>query len=188
MTAFQAEALVRVGSITKPHGIKGEVIVYLESDFPKWVAKRKTLVLETATGFHATDVLQSRFHQGKLVIKLAALPDRNAAEAARGKGLFVLQDEAREPFEGDKDYFLNAELMGLVLYDERAPEQALGEIVQIYDLPMQQVIEIKKADGSTFLVPFVAAIVKQVLPQEGRVLACLPEGLDTLEQDNTKEG
>lgn len=185
--ASATEDFVRIGVITKPHGIKGEVIVFLESDFPKWVAKRETIYLEANGAIQATDVLQARFHQGKLVLKLAAITDRNAAEASRGWPLYVPEAEAREPFTTTKDHYLNSDLLGLVMYDERAPEQALGEVIQIYELPKQELIEIRKPDGSTFLVPFVAAIVTEVMPESGRIMARLPEGLDTLDQEVSKE-
>jgi 16S rRNA processing protein RimM len=177
------EDFIRVGAITKPHGIRGEVFVFLETDFPDWVAKRETLFLKQAETITPYKVLQSRQHQKKWVLKLEGISDRNAAEAARGTELFVSQEEARELFEEDDDYFLNADLIGLAVLDEREPARKIGEVTQIFDLPMQQLLEIRKPDGETFLVPFVAAIVAEIVLEEGHILVNLPEGLDSLESE-----
>lgn len=187
MTSSPPEQYIRVGTITKPHGVRGEVVVFLESDFPDWVAKRKTFFIEHGEALHEHQVLQSRIHHGKLVLRIEAIKDRNAAEAARGWGLFVPQDEAREPFEDDSDYFLNADLIGMVVFDKRAPDQAVGQVSQIYDLPMQQLIEIRKPDQSTFLVPFVAAIVTAIDLETGRMDVDLPEGIDDLEAETQEK-
>ena len=72
--------LLEVGRITKPHGIKGEVIVRLVSDRAERVAPG--FVLQSDRG--PLTVESSRPHQRDWIVAFEGVPDRNTAETMRG--------------------------------------------------------------------------------------------------------
>lgn len=72
--------LLEVGRITKPHGIKGEVIVRLISDRAERVAPG--FVLQSDRG--PLTVQSSRPHQRDWIVAFEGVPDRNTAETMRG--------------------------------------------------------------------------------------------------------
>ena len=72
--------LLEVGRITKPHGIRGEVIVRLTSDRHERVAPG--FVLQTDRG--PLTVASSRPHQRDWIVAFEGVPDRNTAETMRG--------------------------------------------------------------------------------------------------------
>ena len=72
--------LLEVGHITKPHGIKGEVIVRLISDRAERVAPG--FVLQSDRG--PLTVESSRPHQRDWIVAFEGVPDRNTAETMRG--------------------------------------------------------------------------------------------------------
>lgn len=72
--------LLEVGRITKPHGIKGEVIVRLISDRAERVAPG--FVLQSDRG--PLTVESSRPHQRDWIVAFEGVPDRNTAETMRG--------------------------------------------------------------------------------------------------------
>jgi 16S rRNA processing protein RimM len=69
-----------VGRITKPHGVKGEVMVDLVTDRVERVAPGSVLT----GGGRRLEVTASRPHQGKHLVTFAGVADRDAAEALRG--------------------------------------------------------------------------------------------------------
>ncbi|MBW8826294.1 MAG: 16S rRNA processing protein RimM [Acidobacteria bacterium] len=72
--------LLEVGRITKPHGIRGEVIVHLLTDYTERVAPGA--VLQTPRG--PLTIVASRPHQGQWIVQVEGVADRNGAEALRG--------------------------------------------------------------------------------------------------------
>ncbi|RXL67823.1 ribosome maturation factor RimM, partial [Citrobacter sp. AAK_AS5] len=72
-----------VGRVTKAHGLRGEVVVWLSSD--------RTERLDPGSVFHtdngALKVLSSRPHQARWVAQFDGVEGREAAEQLRGLGL-----------------------------------------------------------------------------------------------------
>ena len=72
--------MLEVGFVTKPHGIKGEVIVRLITDRSERVDAGS--VLESDRG--PLTVLASRPHQRDWIVVFEGIVDRNTAETMRG--------------------------------------------------------------------------------------------------------
>ena len=86
-----------VGQIARPHGIRGQVIVNLETDFPnERFRPGAELFVRTTTGAAAIAQLivdTVRFQRDRPVIKFAGVDDRDAAEALAGHELRVPADQ-----------------------------------------------------------------------------------------------
>ncbi len=72
--------LLEVGRITKAHGLRGDVVVFLSSDRDERVASGS--VLETSGG--PLRVVTSRRHQDRWVVRFESITTREQAEAAGG--------------------------------------------------------------------------------------------------------
>lgn len=168
----------RIGTVGKPHGLKGEFTLIGETDLPEWVAEQACLTLQQGATLTETDVRGARFHKDRLLLKLAALPGRNEVEAARGQALLVTEEAAAQA--PDEDFFYNSDLIGCALLDadDNTP---LGEAVDVIELPGHNLIEVKRGD-SIYHVPFVSAIVATVDLETRQIHVRLPEGLDDLDK------
>src|SRR3954468_815755 len=84
--------LLEVGRITKPHGIRGEVVVALTTDRTERLAVGA--VLQTASRGPLT-VEASRPHQQSWIVACAGVHTRNDAEALHGTVLLAaaIEDE-----------------------------------------------------------------------------------------------
>ncbi|WP_198020309.1 MULTISPECIES: ribosome maturation factor RimM [unclassified Nocardioides] len=168
---------VVVGRIGKPHGIRGEVTVDVRSDEPeRRYAVGAVLQVEPPRGSafaHRTlTVARTRWHQGVLLAAFEELPDRNAAETARGVVLraSVPADESPE----DPEEFYDHQLVGLAVHDVDGTH--LGEVVGLVH-GAQDLLRIKTLDRREALVPFVAALVPEVDVAGGRVVVADRPGL-----------
>lgn len=102
---------------------------------------------------HAVD--EAREHSGAVVAKLAGIESRE--QALKLKGRRVCVDRAALPEAGAGHYYL-ADLVGVEVRNEQG--ERLGIVKQWITNGAQDVMEI---DGErTRLIPWVAAIVKQV--------------------------
>ena len=181
--------LLTVGRVVRPHGIHGEVIVELHTDEPEQrFAAGAELITEARRPAGAgpdqavpprgavpprLTVAASRPHLGRLIVRFDGVEDRNAAEALRGVLLQV--DSATVPPPEDPDEYRDHELVGLSAVSTEG--ERLGEVVDIDHAPASDLLVVRRPDGRTALVPFVAAIVPEVDLAGGRVVVDPPPGL-----------
>jgi 16S rRNA processing protein RimM len=168
---------VVVGRVGKPHGIRGEVTVDVRTDEPerRYAVGARLLVQPprgSAFDHPVLTVARTRWHQSVLLVTFEELPDRNAAEAARGVVLraTVAPDERPE----DPEEFYDHQLEGLAAYDVDGTR--LGEVVGLFH-GAQDLLRIRTVDDREALVPFVTALVPEVDLAAGRVVIADRPGL-----------
>ncbi len=174
---------VLVGTILRPHGIKGEVAVQLWSDTERRFAPGERLAAipssaRTATGQPPLDrservlrVERSTPHKGGLRVAFAGIADREAAESLRGLDLWV--PLAAVPAAPAGAYYI-FELVGCRCFDERDGE--IGSVVDLHEDGGGTLIEVERA-GSRTLIPFVEAFLVGIDRDARRIDFRLPEGL-----------
>ena len=181
-----------VGRIGKPHGIRGEVTVDVRSDEPDRRFFPGALLQTqpprgSAFGHDTLTVARARWHQSTLLVAFDELPDRNAAESARGVVLRTTVPADETP--DDPDEFYDHQLEGLAAYDVDGTH--LGEVVGLLH-GAQDLLRVRTQDGREALVPFVAALVPEVDVAGGRVVIADRPGLvqplpDESEADESDE-
>jgi 16S rRNA processing protein RimM len=107
-------------------------------------------------------VEEMKEHSGTLLAKLTGIDSREAALKLRGDPVLVRRESLPEPEQGK--YYL-ADLVGLEVVNQQG--QALGVVRRIFSNGAQDVMEV--AGDRTRLLPWVAAVVKQVDLQAKRV-------------------
>jgi 16S rRNA processing protein RimM len=168
---------VVVGRIGRPHGLKGEVTVEVRTDEPeRRFADGLTLVAQpppgSASGHRTLEVASTRWHQSTLLVRFAELPDRTAAEGARGTLLLAHVPADTSP--EDPEEFYDHQLTGLRVEDLAGA--VIGEVTGIVH-GAQDLLQVRAADGRDTLVPFVAALVPEVDVAAGRVVVADRPGL-----------
>ncbi len=174
----------KVGSVSKAHGIRGEFQVYLESDFPDWVAERKVFFALVDGDYVEWSVISSRLRQKKLVVAVNAIHNRNEAEAAYGTDLFVPEAEAREA-SSDPDYFYNSDLVGLEMI-RATNDESCGKVISVVEMPAQNLLEVERPNGKVFLFPFTKPLIKEISLEKGAIFVLLPEGLMEANEEEAK--
>lgn len=178
---------VLVGRIGKPHGIRGHVTIDVRTDEPeRRFADGATLRAQAPKGSafapRTLQVEATRWHQGVLHVLFAELPDRDAAEQARGVLLYA--DIPADATPDDPDEYYDHQLVGLAAYDEHGA--ALGEVSGLVHGGAQDLLTIRTPEGRDALVPFVKALVPVVdLPGRRVVIADRPGLVTPLPEDDT---
>ena len=145
---------VRVGRITRAHGIRGEVTVEIFTDE---VEQRFAKNAQLWASDEPLTVERFRFHQGKLLVVFAGVNDRNRAEELRGRDLFAEVDENETP--DDPDEFYDRQLVGLTV--RNAAGEIVGEVISVEHFPAQDLLVVDTKIGAA-RVPFVDALVSEV--------------------------
>ncbi len=165
-----------VGQIVGPHGIRGEVKVEVLTDFPERYQPGTKLYMGKSTDDAAAIPVQiaaSRPHQDRVLVKLASVPDRNAAELLRGLYLLIPEREAM-PL-GEHENYMH-DLIGLHVETEAG--EALGELAEILVTPANDVYVVVGPQGEV-LIPALRDVVLSVDLDSRVMRVTLPDGLLT---------
>jgi 16S rRNA processing protein RimM len=161
-----------VGRIARPHGIRGQVVVNLDTDFPherfqpgaELFAKRsvemETLVIATV-----------RFQQDRPVIAFQGVEDMNAAIALAGTELRV-PVERLAPLPPDT--FYRHDLVGCVV--ETTDGLPVGEVTGVEGTMGGSRLVVAAPQGEV-LVPMVAPICRSIDVAGKRIVIAPPAGL-----------
>lgn len=175
MSAAPRPQQLRVGRLTKAHGLKGAIKLELYTDDPerRFVpgAEFSLQVPETSPwhGKHLT-IRELRWYNGHPVGFFEGVDDRTAAESLVKAILWVDQpaDEEDEP-----DAWYDHQLVGLTVIRDG---EKVGEVVHVDHLPAQDLLVVKSG-GREVMVPFVSAIVPEVDVAAGTLTVTPPAGL-----------
>ncbi len=172
---------IHMGTITRPHGIKGELCVDWYADSPD--ALRATFYLQapnaaqgdfSESSLRAVTNAKVRMHKGRPLLTLAHIQDRNAAETLRGVRIYVHRDDLPQISE-DEAYI--HDLLGLTIIDS-ATNNELG-ILEGVEFPTenQMLWRIMAPTGQEILLPAVEEFIDEFEEEEGKVYVSPPEGL-----------
>jgi len=180
---------LRVGRLTKAHGLKGAIKVELYTDAPerRFVPGAVfTLQVPTTSPWHGKtlELIELKWYNLQPVAFFKDVSDRSAAEALIKAILWIDHDLAAASDEEDAWY--DHQLVGLAVVRDGV---RVGTVSQVDHLPSQDLIHVTTEAGEV-LVPFVKAIVPMVDIAAGTLTVTPPDGLfeellddDAIEQD-----
>jgi len=165
-----------VGRVAKAHGVTGELVVEVRTDDPgsRFACGNELRAKASRGGSMTTYTVESvREHSGRLLVRLAGVADRNAAEALRGT-LFIIDSDDLPPITEPDEYY-DHQLEGLRVCTVGGVD--VGTVSEVLHTAAGELLSVKTAEGDEVLVPFVNAIVPTVSLAEGVVEIDPPDGL-----------
>jgi len=167
---------LRVGRLTKAHGLKGAIKLELYTDEPdkRFVpgAVFSLQVPESSPWFGKTiEFAELRWYNGHPVGFFRGVEDRTAAESLIKAILWMDHDESALPEENDAWY--DHQLTGLRVVRDGVD---VGTVSRVDHFPAQDLL-IVATPGGEVMVPFVKAIVSDVNLETQTVTITPPLGL-----------
>ena len=159
-----------VGFLRRPHGVNGEIIMDLHTDFPERMKKgRKIFVGDDHKPMTFENV---RSHANGLLVKFKGVNTSDEAGMYRNQWVFIRQKDAPALPEGQ---FYKHELLGLNVIDEK--DERLGELVEIIETGANDVYLVRDDLGKEILLPAIPSVILDLQPARGFVRVHLLEGL-----------
>lgn len=154
--------LARIGA---PHGVRGEVRLFVFAEDPSALGDYGPLTDEAGTRVFKLKALRPA--KDHFVARIEGVDTREAAEALTNVGLHVARDLLPAP--EDEDDFYHADLIGLdVVTSEGEP---FGRVVAVHDFGAGDILEVAPAEkGRTLMLPFTKAVVPAVDLKAGRLV------------------
>lgn len=159
-----------VGVVTKPKGVRGAVRVKSFTAEPTDITAYGPL--HDGPGGPTLEIEPREVHGDMIVARVAGVADRDAAEALRGKRLYVPRaalPEARE------DEYYHADLVGLAV--ELADGARFGAVHALHDFGAGAILEVARDDGDMVMLPFTRRAVPEIDIAGGRIVIEEPDAV-----------
>jgi 16S rRNA processing protein RimM len=163
-----------VGRIARPHGIRGHVIVNLETDFPEERFREGAELFVKRTHVDRVETLtvtSVRFHQGRPILGVSGVDDMNGAIALAGAELRVPVDQLAELPDGT---FYRHTLVDCAV--ETTGGERIGTVRGVEGAMSGSRLVVDTLRGEV-LIPLVAEICRAIDPIGKRIVVALPPGL-----------
>ncbi len=134
-----------VGRIGKPHGLNGEAILYLLTDFPERLKRGK--IVFAGKKYQKLTIQSVREHNRGLIIKFNNYDTLEMIDQFKSQYLYVLGNSLPPLPEGE---YYHHELLGMEVFDEA--DNYFGIVTEILETGANDVYVIKQGDKEE-LVP-----------------------------------
>ncbi|MBX9601809.1 MAG: ribosome maturation factor RimM [Bryobacteraceae bacterium] len=162
---------VAIAELVRPRGTRGELVGEPLSDHPERFSALRRVFLNAAGARREVAVLETWWHDRRLVFRFDGIDSIAEAEKWRGALVEVPAGE-RWPLPAGRYY--HSDLIGCRV--ERAGV-AIGVVTDVEEPGAQSLLSVRLADGRQASVPLVPAVCPEVDIAGRRIVIDPPEGL-----------
>ena len=160
-----------VGKLRRPHGVRGEMLMSIWTDFPERLHPDKQVYVGKT--YQPYQINTIRDHRQELIISFDGLTSRDDVGHLRNQVVYVRASEI--PALPDDGIYLH-QIMGLkVISDE--DETVLGTVAEIIETGANHVLLVRRQDKGDLLIPDIDPVVLNINLEKGEILVHLIPGL-----------
>lgn len=161
--------LFTIGQIVAPHGVRGDVRIYPDTDFPKRFLKMKYGYIDGKK----YEVESARLHKRVVLMKFVGVDDRNAAELLVKKDLQVPREDL-VPLQKGQHYIYD--ILSSAVYDLQGHE--LGKLTDVLRTGSNDVYVVTADDGKETLLAAIPDVIKSIDESAKKIVVDPPEWVD----------
>lgn len=162
--AANPDALVALGVVARPHGVRGEVRVHLYNPDSRLLLECDHVVLRLPDGEWVAEVVRARNDKDAVLMHFAETNGRDEADELRGAEVCIPR-AALPPVDDGEFYHVDA--VGLRVVN--AAGEDLGEVTEVVRYPSADCFRVAGSDGIRE-VPNVDAYIELVDIAGGRLV------------------
>ena len=164
--------MLRVGVITSPHGIKGEVKVFPTTDDAKRFKELKKVILDTGKEYIPMETEHVKFFKNMVILKFKGYDNINEIEKYKSRDLLITRDQAVDL--APDEYFIT-DLIGLAVVSDQGVE--LGTLKDVLETGANDVYVVAMKDGKELMLPAIGDCILNVDLEQRRMEVHVLEGL-----------
>jgi len=159
-----------IGFLRRPHGVQGEMIMDLHTDFPERLQSGRELFIgEEHKAMTLTGV---RPHAKGRLVKFKGMETPEEVGQFRNQWVYVKATDVPSLPEGE---IYQHELFGFEVVDDNG--NALGELVEIIETGANDVYVVRDSNGHEILLPAIPPVILDLDPVRRLMRVHLLEGL-----------
>jgi len=164
---------LKIGTITKQVGLKGELRIYSTTDFSKERYKVGGIIyLKTNNDYQKLTVKTYRkLNRDFDVVSFNEYPDTNSTEKLLKHDLFAIKDNS---ILKENEYFFS-DLLECKVYSMENKE--IGKVVEIMEFPAQLTLKCLTLENKEFFLPFIEEFIKKIDINNKKITIEVIEGL-----------
>jgi 16S rRNA processing protein RimM len=159
-----------VGKLGKPHGVRGEIVMDVYTEFPERLAPGVTVYV--GSRYQPLQISKTRPHSRGMLLGFEGYQSRD--EIAEMRNMLVQVRTADRPELPEGDYY-HHQLLGLQVTDENGT--GLGRITAIIETGANDVYVIQNDMGEEVLIPAIESVIKDIDLENNHVRIHLLPGL-----------
>ena len=159
-----------VGFLRRPHGIHGEMLMDVHTDFPERL--QPGLKVFVGPEFKPMVIASRRGHAAGLLVRMRGVKTRE--QAGMYRNLWVFVPAADRPPLPEGEYY-HHQLVGLEAHTDGG--QVLGTLIEVLETGANDVYVIADVQGGELLLPAIPEVILKVDLEQGRMLVHLMDGL-----------
>ena len=165
-------SLLKIGHISRSHGIRGELFLKPLNPDSDWPIPLK----EVFIGSKSYEVDLARPHKQGWIFKLRSVASRNESDGFIGQSVFLNSDLFRSR---GKSFFYLSELRGADV--ELEGRGVIGKVLNFQSHPFQEMLVVESFENQKqILIPFVKAYILNLDFDKPLIRLSLPEGFPGL--------
>ncbi|KOO49307.1 ribosome maturation factor RimM [Viridibacillus arvi] len=164
-----------VGKIVNTHGIRGEVRVISQTDFPEEryvVGEQIALFKKDSKKPLRLTIASARAHKNFILLSFEGYPNINDVEEFRDGILKVSEKQLSEL--ADDEYYYH-EIIGCTVFDEEGTE--IGQVKEIFETGANDVWTLKGVNGKDQYIPVIDDVIKEIDVEEKKIIIHVMDGL-----------
>jgi len=159
-----------VGKLRHSHGLHGEILMEVITDFPERIRQGKTLHI--GESHQPLKVTSRRVHGSNLLLAFDGIDTPEEAGGLRNQWVYVPADDRPPLLEGE---YYHHQLIGLQVKSEDGLE--LGIITSILETGANDVYIVRAESGKEVLIPAIQSVILTIDLDKGQMLVHLLPGL-----------
>lgn len=164
--------LLRIGVITTPHGLKGEVKVFPTTDDAKRFDSCDEVIVMAGKEQLKLHVQYAKYFKNMVILKFKEYSDINEIERFRKCDIMVTRDNAVPLEEGE---FFICDAIGSVVREENGNQ--IGVLKDVMETGANFVFVIETSEGKEVLFPSIPECIKKVDTENKEIIAYVMPGL-----------
>lgn len=162
-------AYLLIGRLQKSHGLKGELAMRVDTDFPERIRAGKSVYLGEEK--HEMIVASARWKGKLLLIRFTGIDNPEDASQLTNFDVFT---KTRNLPKLPVGHYYHHQLIGLQVWEG---EELLGELIDIMQTGANDVYIIHKEGAQELLIPAIPEVIRTVDLEAGKMNVVLLEGL-----------
>ncbi len=163
---FSADNQIAVARVGKPVGLQGLCRLFSFGDYLSKIELPKKVFVGNNRAVEQRELISlKKMDERSFRAGFTGYSDRDEVDTLKNNFLYISKDDLPDT---DEDEFYFYQLVGLPVEDETG--ETIGKIVEVFNFPTTDAIEVKLTKGKKILVPFRKDTITAVLLDEKRVI------------------